>query len=228
MSDDAHPVYLVRGDDPALLGEAVLDLVRELVGEEAYGLAVEDLGDEADVGAVVDACVTPPFLAHRRVVVVRDAGRFRGDDASRLTAYIGDPMPTTSLVLVAEGGQLSPSVATAVRGIGKVLDASRPRDGRARRQWVSDRLHDAPVRLDAPAAAMVEEHLGEDLGRLTALLELLAASYGERARLGVEEVAPFLGEAGGVAPWELTDAMDAGDTAGALAALHRLLAGGRR
>ena len=26
------------------------------------------LGDEADVGTVVDACVTPPFLAHRRVV----------------------------------------------------------------------------------------------------------------------------------------------------------------
>jgi DNA polymerase-3 subunit delta len=93
---------------------------------------------------------------------------------------------------------------------------------------VTERLHDGPVRLGGAAAAIVEAHLGEDVGRLGALLDLLAASYGVGAHLGVEEVEPFRGEAGGVAPWELTDAIDAGDTAAALAVLHRLLGGGQR
>jgi len=225
---DQAPAYLVRGDDPALLGRAVSDLVRALVGEEASALAVEDLRDDVEVGTIIEACLTPPFLVERRVVVVRDAGRFRGDDAARLAAYLEDPLATTSLVLVGGGGQISTSLSAAVRSVGRVVDASRPREGRARKQWVVDRLRDGPVRLDGAAGALVEEHLGEDLGRFDALLELLAASYGQGARLGVEEVEPFLGEAGGTAPWDLTDAIDAGDTAAALATLRRLLGGGGR
>jgi len=225
---EAAPAYLVRGDDAALLGEAVHDLVRELVGEGESGLAVEDLREDVEVSTIIDACLTPPFLVDRRVVVVRDAGRFRGDDAARLASYLSDPLPTTSLVLVGGGGQLSSSLSAAVREVGRVVDASRPREGRARRQWVTDRLHDAPVRVDGAGSALIEEHIGEDLGRLRSLLEVLAATYGEGARVGVEEVEPFLGEAGGIAPWELTDAIDAGDAAAALAALHRLLGGGQR
>jgi DNA polymerase-3 subunit delta len=71
-------------------------------------------------------------------------------------------------------------------------------------------------------------HIGEDVGRLVGILEALAARYGEGARLGVEELEPFLGEAGSVAPWDLTDAIDAGDTGAALAALHRLAGAGDR
>ncbi|TML36981.1 MAG: DNA polymerase III subunit delta [Actinobacteria bacterium] len=226
-ADDQAPAYLVRGDDPALLGRAVSDLVRALVGEEASALAVEDLRDDVEVGTIIEACLTPPFLVERRVVVVRDAGRFRGDDAARLAAYLEDPLATTSLVLVGGGGQISTSLSAAVRSVGRVVDASRPREGRARKQWVVDRLRDGPVRLDGAAGALVEEHLGEDLGRFDALLELLAASYGQGARLGVEEVEPFLGEAGGTAPWDLTDAIDRGETAAALENLHRLLGAGR-
>ena len=40
---------------------------------------VEEFGgpgaEQLDVGAVIDACTTPPFLVERRVVVVRDAGQ---------------------------------------------------------------------------------------------------------------------------------------------------------
>jgi len=46
--------------------------------------------------------------------------------------------------------------------------------------------------------------------------------------VGVDELQPFLGEAGGVAPWTLTDAIDAGDTEGALVALKRLTEAGDR
>ena len=69
---------------------------------------VEEFGgpgvDQFDVGAVVDACMTPPFLVERRIVVVRDAGQLTAPDAKRLVAYLGDPLPTTVLVLVGGGG----------------------------------------------------------------------------------------------------------------------------
>jgi len=223
------PAYLVRGDDPALVGEAVGHLVHALVGDDAVGLAVEDLsGEDVDVGTVVDACLTPAFLSPRRVVVVREAGRFRAEDVDRLVSYLDDPLPTTSLVLAAGGGQLSPRLTNAVKKVGHVFDASRPREGRARTQWLTSRLHESPLRFDAPAGSLLGEHLGEDLGRLSGLLDALVAAYGEGASVGVEELTPFLGEAGGVAPWDLTDAIDQGRTADALDALHRLVGAGGR
>ena len=77
-------------------------------------------------------------------------------------------------------------------------------------------------------AAALGRHLGEDVSRLPTLLEALAAAYGEGAKVGEAELEPFLGQAGGIAPWDLTDAMDRGDPAAALAQLHRMLEGGDR
>ena len=220
--------YLVRGDQPVLVVDAVKALVAELVGDADPSLTTEELaGDEYTVGAVVDAAQTPPFLGDRRIVVAREVGRFSTHDVAPLVAYLADPMPTTSLVLVAGGGQVARPLVEAVRKAGHVVDAGVP-GGKGRSTWLATRLKQGPVRLDARAAAMLGEHLGEDVDRLGSLLEMLAAAYGPGTRVGPDELSPFLGGAGSVAPWELTDAIDRGDTAVALNVLRRLTGPGGR
>ena len=224
----ALPAYLVRGDQPVLLADAVKHLVGELVEGGGAGLMTEELaGDDYTVGALVDAAQTPPFFGDRRIVVARDVGRFSTHDVAPLVDYLGDPMATTSLVLVAGGGQVARPLVEAVRKAGHVVDAGVP-GGKGRSTWLAARLKQGPVRLDGRAAAMVGEHLGEDVDRLGSLLEMLASAYGQGARVGPDELAPFLGGAGSVAPWELTDAIDRGDAASALAALRRLTGPGGR
>ena len=53
--------------------------------------------------------------------------------------------------------------------------------GREAHSWVTERIARAPVKLEPAAAAEVEEHLGEDLNRLGALLATLEAAYGTGA-----------------------------------------------
>ncbi|MEA2828743.1 MAG: polymerase subunit delta [Actinomycetota bacterium] len=221
------PAYLVKGDDATLVADAVHALVADLVGDDDASLVVEELSGDYEMRAVVDAAQTPPFFGGHRVVVAREVGRFLTADVAPLVAYLADPLDTTRLVLVAGGGQLSRAIADAVRKVGHVVDATVP-TGRNRSTWLAARIKDGPVRLDAAAIDLAGRHLGDDLGRLGSLLETLAVAYGAGARLGPDEVAPFLGEAGGVAPWELTDAIDRGDTAAALTTLHRLTAAGGR
>ena len=84
------------------------------------------------------------------------------------------------------------------------------------------------MRLDAAAIDLAGRHLGDDLGRLALPPGDARRGLRRRGQARRDEVAPFLGEAGGVAPWELTDAIDRGDTATALTTLHRLLAAGGR
>jgi DNA polymerase-3 subunit delta len=221
-------VHLVRGDDPALVAQAARALLERLAGGLDPSLVVEEHGggDELDVAMIVDACTTPPFLVDRRIVVVRDAGRLSAGEAARLAETLEDPLPSVHLVLVSGGGTIPAGLVKAVGAAGEVVEATAGR-GRDRGRWVAEQLRHAPVKLDAPAARRLEEHLGEDLGRLSGLLESLAAAYGEGASVNVAALEPFLGEAGAVPPWDLTDAIDAGDVAGALRALHRLLAAGR-
>ena len=222
------PAYLVRGDDPVLVSDAVRALVAELVGGDDPSLSVEELsGENYELAAVVDAAQTLPFLGERRVVVARDVGRFLTADVAPVVAYLADPAPTSTLVLVADGGQIPKALVEAVRKVGHVVDAGVP-GGRGRSAWLAARLKEGPVKLDARAATKVGEHLGDDLGRLGSVLEMLAAAYGEGARVGPEEVEAFLGQAGSVAPWELTDAIDQGETETALAVLHRLMGAGGR
>jgi DNA polymerase-3 subunit delta len=227
------PVYLVRANDAGLRNEALQALVHELVGDGDAGLMVEDFdyNEDVDPGAIVDAARTPPFLTDRRVVVARDVTNHPTDALHAIIAYLDDPSPTTSLVLVAAIGDSGPkapkALTDAVRKVGHVVDASVP-GGKGKAMWLQEHLKGAPVRLDAAAAKAIEDHLGEDLGRLANLLTALGAAYGVGTKVSVDEVEPFLGEAGGVPPWELTDAIDRGDIARALDALHRMTRSGSR
>jgi DNA polymerase-3 subunit delta len=129
------------------------------------------------------------------------------------------------LLLVAGGGTIPAALVKAVDRLGSIVDTSVG-TGRARTQWLVERLHAASVRLDARAATLLGEHLGGDLSRIQGLLDTLEAAYGPGAAIDSERLAPFLGEAGRVAPWDLTDAIDAADTPAAMAALGRLVGPG--
>ncbi len=224
--DIAGPVFLVRGTDPSLVAQAAHTLTEQLVGGGDPSLMVEEFGgpgvEAFDVGAVIDACTTPPFLVERRVVVLRDIGQLAAGDAKRIVEYLSDPLATTALVLVAGGGTLPQALSKAVGATGRVVDTSVG-TGRARSQWLADHVKGGPVRLDAAATSLLSGHLGEDMGRLEGLLDTLASAYGRGATVSADDLEPFLGTAGNLAPWDLTDAIDAGKPARALAVLHRML-----
>lgn len=226
--EGSQRVFLVRGADASLVSAAGASLVARIVGTEDASLVVEHLeGPELDAGQVLAACQTLPFLATQRVVVVRDAGSLPADVGEALSRYMAAPTPTTVLVLLAAGGRVPAALVKAVRTLGAVVETDPP-TGRARQDWILERLADAPVRLRRDAVAALAAHLGEDLRRLDGILAALAAAHGPQATVGAAELEPFLGEAGDLPPWALTDAIDAGDEPRALATLRRMLVAGQR
>jgi DNA polymerase III subunit delta len=223
-------VHLITGDDESLLLAAVSDVVHHVVGDADRSLMVDEFDDEEyEVGAVVDAAQTPPFLTELRVVVARGVGRFSTDEVAPLLGYLADPLPSTELVLVAGGGRLAKALTDAVKKSGGlVTDTAPPSRARERGGWFEDQVTAAGLRLDPPALTLLASWLGEDAGRVQGILETLASAYGDSRTLKVVDVEPFLGEAGGVPPWDLTDAIDRGDTTKSLLLLHRMLRAGER
>jgi len=230
------PVYLVRGDDDVILRDAARELIHRLLGDVDAGLAVDEIGrdrfqptdgSEPSIAPLVQAAQTPPFLTDRRVVVGRDLEVFtRAEQVASLVAYLEDPLSTTSLVLVWAQGRVPKSLTDAVKASGGEQVESSP--GRKVAAWVDEQLRVAQLQLDRAGTERLIGWLGDDPQRLVGLIGTLVGAFGKGARLGVEDIEPYLGEGGGVPPWELTDALDRGDIATALAKLRRMLDGGGR
>jgi DNA polymerase-3 subunit delta len=232
----ASPVHLVVGDDARFRADATKALIAELLGADDPSLALEEFslaprGDAGDadstppadgppiVATALGSASTPPFGTERRVIVIREVGAMSASDAEAVARYLADPCPTTALVLVGGGGRIPVALTKAVKAAGGVEVKTAPAK-------TSDALTGARARADvkltAAAAHRISDWFGDDAGRIPALLDVLRAAYGEGARIDVDDLEPYLGEAGGVAPYHLTGAIDKGDAAGALEILHRL------
>ncbi len=232
--------YVVTGVDPVLQAEALEQLLAELVGDDDPTLAVEELtvpgraaagegesdaptgaeGRAEVVAAALNAAQSPPFMTARRVVVLREAGNLSKQDAEPLVEYLGDPMDTTTLVVVAGGGRPPKGLTDALRAAKAVIfGPASERTG----DVLAQQLEDAGIALEPDAAKVVTAHLGEDAGRVPQLVEVLASAFGAGATLDVDDVEPYLGDAGSVPGYLLTNAIEAGDMAGALETLRRML-----
>src|SRR5204862_526294 len=85
---------------------------------------------------------------------------------------------------------------------------------------------DDPV-LTVDAVRQLIADLVADDDPAFAVHDLSSDDYEMPAFVRAAQTLPLFGEAGGVAPWDLTDAIDRGDTAVALENVHRLVTNGR-
>ncbi len=237
MSHASVGVRLVKGSDDVLRGQAVRRVIDELVGDRDRGLLVDEFfGPDYDLGAAVDAAQTPPFLTDDRIVVLRHLARFaKTEELAALLAYLEAPLDTTSLVLVWERppastdrmAKIPPALTQAVAAAGGAVVGVDAPSGKGRSAWISERMASDGLQVAAAARERIAAHIGEDAGAMVGLVERLIGVYGPGAGLSLADVEPFLGPAGGVPPWDLTDAIDEGDAQKALQQLHRMIGSGR-
>lgn len=233
-------VYLVKAGDPVLRSRAVHALVDDLLDGEDRTLVVEEFtvppktrgtSDEAAdapasddgprlpvVAAIVNAAESPPFMTSKRIVVVHDYEQLNADEAGPVAALFADRLETSVLVFVSGGGRAPKSIADALKGAEVVgPDSEKTVD------VLAGELERADVTLDKDAARIVAARLGDDAGRAAGLVEVLGAAFGPGANLSAAEVEPYLGEAGSVPVFQLTNAIEEGKIATALSILDRLL-----
>ncbi len=212
-------------------GDATMvdDEVRLVVGEALDGLdpafALEDLtvgaGDAdavAIVARVMDALTTPPLLSDRRVVVVRDAQALGAQECRPLLEWLAAPTTTATLVL----GVVGPRTHRLVGAVGDVRHVAVGTRPAERVAFVTDTFTRHGLQVERSVAQRVVERIGDDVARADALARTLVSIYGTTT-LGFAQIDPYLGAAGDVPEWDLTDAIDAGDVSRAVVVARRML-----
>ena len=175
---------------------------------------------EEVVAAVLNAAESPPFMTEKRVIVVRDVGALAAADVEPLVRFLANPLDSSALVFVQGGGTMPPALAKQLKASGA---EERAPDSEKTQDVLAGAIRGANLKLRPDAAKVVATHLGEDAGRVAAFVDVLAAAYPEGATLSEDDVAPYLGDAGSIPTYQLTNAIEDGDSARALEVLHRLL-----
>ncbi len=229
------PVYYLHGEDEFRKAEAVARAVDVAAASPSrdFNLDVRYGGDlDAEtLGSVLD---TPPLMADRRVVVVREVGTLRKDARRALNRYLERPAPDTLLLLVAGAGT-APDRSLMERATTVEFPELT---GDRLPKWIAHHASELGATVTPGAVSLLVQAVGSGLPALASELDKLA-SYARgavaEARGGppVREPAPLVidedavgavvGVRRGETLGDLLDRVAQRDAAGALALVDHVL-----
>jgi len=212
------PVYVLFGDDEFRKDAAVRDLV-----DAAVDPSTRDFNFETRRGAelstdTLDALLsTPPMLAERRVLVLRDVDKLKKDARAVLERYLARPATDLLLLLIAPAG------TKLEKGMSRgTMVEFEPLTGDRLPRWVTYHAEQVLGRAITPeATALLIEAVGSDLSQLALELEKLA-SFASGA-IDERAVSDVVGVRRGESLGDLLDAVAAKDASTALALVPGVL-----
>jgi len=223
---DLKDVYLIFGPEDLLLEQAIERLKKRFsdAGDLEYNFQVFE-AESSSADDVIAAANTLPFMADRRLVVLRHADKMNASELGVLAEYSADPNPSTVLVLVAEKMAKNLRIYKAIDALGGVAEYKAP----AKRDYPRTVVDMFAVRgkvIGADAAEVLVRGVGYDLRRIAIEMDKIIAFTGERNTLSRADVEEVMSTTAPASVFDMLDAIGSRDCKGALRVLADLVGGG--
>jgi len=217
------PVYYITGDEDLLKDELVELVLDQTVDPSCadFNLDVRAAG-EVNGEELHSLVETPPMLAARRAVVIKNVEQWRKNSKvwQVVHQYLENPSPTTVLVLLAGAGQKHDK-KLAQATVHVVVEPLNP--DRLRR-WVGVRAERAGFSLTDTATEHLLNSVGSDLSHLAMEVDKLAAVAAPDQPVDVDQVAQMVGVRRGETLHDWVDAVLVRDIPRAVATVAPVLA----
>ena len=212
--------YYITGEDDYQKDDAVRQLVDAALDPASRDFNFDirralDL-DAETLGSLLS---TPPMMAERRVIVIRDAGALKKDARKALDHYLKTPAPDLLLILTAAAGS---KVDSGLSGAATLLQFD-PLTGDRIPKWI---VHHATsnlgVKITEPAVELLQAAVGSDLHQLAAELDKLA-SFSQGNEITEDAVSAIVGVRRGETQADLLDAVAERNVSRALELIPHIL-----
>jgi DNA polymerase-3 subunit delta len=217
---------LITGSDPALRSRSYTDVVDSMVGDTAQSLVVTQLSGSVTAKELHEALTQESFFGPA-IVVIKDGALLAKPTLEVLVEWLADRGRGGRCVVLFAAGVPSAVKKAAQTGGAVIIDSDPGRNSGAKLANAKQLVARGGLTLTPGALAGLAEAVGEEQGRIPAIVDLLVATYGQNGILDEGDLAGMMGAPGGVPPWELTDAIDAGLGGEALTVLARMIESGR-
>jgi len=235
------PAYLFFGDEPFLMERALETLVGIVVDPQLKDLAYSVFdADSTDQKTICSEARTVPFLAARRLVVVRKAHllQLRSKNAP-IALYLQEPCPTTCLVLVAAqlGARKKAKGRNKKSEPGKKLLSSVAQHGMAVRfpafkkpsevvTWIQQEISRLGKTIAPRAATELQQLSGRNLAEVNNEMQKVVGYVGGKNRIELDDVIAAVTDVHHETTYALADALADQDVSKALYILDNLFRDG--
>ena len=172
------PVYFLTGDEPYYI-DCISDYIEKNVLDEAeksFNQAVY-YGKDINIRDLINSARRFPMMGNYLVIIVKEAQNIK--ELNELDIYLKNPQPSTILVIcnkpkvekMGKGARLT-TLTNTVKKIGVYFESNKLYDNQVP-TWIQDYLKNEQIGIDAVAAQLLVEYLGNDLSKIAHELEKL-------------------------------------------------------
>jgi len=213
------PVYHLRGDNDFLKEETLAQLIAAAVDPATRDFNLEvRRGPELDAELLGSLLGTPPMMADRRVIAIRDVPGLKKDARAALERYLAKPQSDLLLVLISPAGAKADKT---IDEVATVVEFRQLTDNEVTK-WIEHQVQLSGASIAPDAAALLFEAVGNDLPQLALELDKLG-SYSAGAMIDVTAVQDVVGVRRGETLGDLLDRVADRDAAKALELLPIVL-----
>lgn len=192
------PVYFFHGEEDFYIEDLTKFIEQSILSEDekAFNLTVM-YGKDSDFKNVLDAAKRYPMMSERQVVIVKEAQDLKTID--NLEPYIENPLKSTVLLFAHKHKTLDKrkkfgKTLEKAEKAGKVVifEAKKHFENEIP-DWIINYLRDEGYRIDAEAAQLLTEYLGNDLSKIVNELSKLKISVPKGAFISSEQIKNNIG-----------------------------------
>lgn len=219
--------YLFEGVEENIKA-ATLQALRKAVLPEGLEELNETLMDAPQTDAIIAACETLPFMADKRLIIVREhpALSGRADADERLVAYIPQVPESAVLVFLCRGkADARKKLYTAVKKANGIVSFAPLTDAELN-AWIIKTFNSLGKSVTPQTASVLSFTVGNDTALLRLEIEKLAALAGDRDTVTEEDVQSVATRSVECTVFEMVDAVVAGQQGKAFGLLRDMLTTG--
>jgi len=221
----AELIYVIAGKEQSLVSAECDKLLERLIEPQQRAVALFSADPkQVAVADVMDELRTLPFLAERRVVVVKDADKFISENRQLLESYFDNPCPTGVLILTVSSWPAGTRLAKKLQKVGKLISIAQPRPWQLPDRLIKYAFDAHNKELPHDAAELLVELIGDELGRLYSEVDKLTLFAGEEKTITPQHVEQLIGHNRIFGAFAVIDACLAGDSTQAVDRLRNMFA----
>lgn len=189
-----HSVCVIVGEDPFLVAKECEKRLDALLTEEERMTGLfEPRASEAQIADVLDELRTVPFLAPRRVVLIKDAKPFLENYAEQLEAYLESPSPSGILMMTLTTLDKRTRFAKILSQAGGLVEISKMYPEHLAPYITNYARQEHGIAMDARTSQCLVDFTGDDPGRLCREMDKLALFVSPRKAVTIKDIEQLVG-----------------------------------
>ncbi|MFC1548366.1 DNA polymerase III subunit delta [Candidatus Omnitrophota bacterium] len=200
--------YLIIGDDEYIRESEVNKIKNKFLSSSETELNYS-VHAPNDIDGIMDSLGTMPFIADKRVILVKDAEELSEESSNTISSYLENPTGTSVLIISSGGSFKKSKQYKKLSKLVSEIEADKPTPEKMK-NWVRSYFKKEGIEISPRAVNLIVELKGTDTPGVKMELDKLA-SFSGGERIEVEHVEQIVGRSVTETVFKLVDAINAGD-----------------